>query len=79
MIATHDELDRFHRFANERIDQVGELTLEDCLRLWRDQEETVAEIREADAQFDAGDYLTIDEADTKLREELGFSKPKVVE
>lgn len=70
MTATHDELARFHRFAKVQIDHAGGLTLEDCLRLWRQREETVAEVLEADAQMDAGEFLAINEADVLLRASL---------
>lgn len=79
MAISQDELDRFHRFASERLRQTeAELTLEDCLHLWRSQREeaeTVAAIEQSLQDFAAGRYETLAEVDRELRRELGFPPP----
>ena len=45
------------------------------MRLWREEQEmaeTVADIQRAEENIAAGRYMTLDEADRQIREELGW-------
>jgi predicted transcriptional regulator len=74
MPITLDELDRFHRFARDRIARGdAESTLADCLRDFldqRDREETIADVQRGLADLAAGRWSSLDEVAERLRREL---------
>ncbi len=80
MSTTLEQLDEFHRFARERLSQgEPELSIEDCLRLWRarvEYEETVAAVRQGVEDFEAGRFRSLEEADAEIRKRLGFGPRK---
>jgi hypothetical protein len=73
---TMQQLDEFHRFAAAQIRATeAELSLEECLRRWRrecEERETVAAVNRSLADFEAGRYQSLEEADREMRAELGF-------
>lgn len=76
MSTTLEQLDEFHRFARERLSQgEPELSIEDCLRLWRarvEYEETVAAVRQGVADIEAGRGRPFAEVDAEIRRDLGL-------
>jgi hypothetical protein len=74
------ELAAFQHFIRQRLEAGGSLSPEEALDLWRienplpaEQAETVAALREALAQLDAGDLGTpLDEFDRAFRREHGL-------
>ena len=74
MATTLDELESFHRFAAGKLSNGGaNLTLEDCLRLWRadcDEAETVELIKRGAADIEAGRHHTLGEVDAEIRRRL---------
>ena len=78
MPATVEELERFSRFAAQRL-QAGDESpsLEECLRQWRieqEREATVADILEGHRDFEAGRTQPLDEAFDDVRRMLGWTK-----
>ena len=69
MPLTQDQLDSFHRFATEKIDNGGaDMTMRELLQLWAlenptDEERAeVAEIiRQGDKDIEAGNFQTLDD------------------
>lgn len=68
------DLNEFHRFVGEQLDQGSELTPEDCLDLWRanhpspeELKESVAAVKRALAQVDRGEGITLAEFDRRFR------------
>jgi hypothetical protein len=76
MPVTVVEIEQFADFAKEVASRNdGASSLEDCLRLWREQqemEETIADVLRGVADIEAGRYMTLEEADRRTREELGW-------
>lgn len=76
MTVTIDEIESFADFAKEVASKNnGASSLEDCLRLWREEQEmaeTVAAVRRGEEDFAAGRYSTLEEADAWIRAELGW-------
>ena len=77
MLVTPEQLDQFHRFASERLENAEtELTLDDLVAQWRDEREaTNAALGEAFAQLDAGLEQPLDEAMEEIRQRLGLPEP----
>lgn len=71
MAITRDELESFHQFATGHLNKSAEdLTLEECLRLWRvrrEEAETVEAVIAGVADIAAGRYHTADEVDAEIR------------
>jgi hypothetical protein len=63
LMTTRQQIDSFHRFALEQIDNGGaDLTIDDLYELWRianptdsERADTVAAVKAAYADFEAGD------------------------
>jgi predicted transcriptional regulator len=77
MPTTLDEIERFSRFAQERVHQSDPPpTLEECLEMWRaerEREETVASIRRGKEDIAAGRSMSLEEMDRRIRQEFGYS------
>ena len=77
MTLTLNELDNFHRFAAGKLNNgAGELSLEECLRQWREareEEELIADVQRSLEDIEAGRVHTLDEAVAEIRQELIFS------
>jgi hypothetical protein len=79
MAITKEELDSFHRFVSERMNggRNIDLSLEDCLRQWREQQErceAVSDVRVGMEEEEAGRVRKLKEIDAEIRQELGFSR-----
>lgn len=69
MSTTQDQLDSFHRFASEKLNNGGsEMSLQELYRLWRienpstDERAAVADIiSQGDADIESGNYRPLDE------------------
>jgi hypothetical protein len=77
MPVTRQEIDSFHQFAHSQLgtSQPPE-SLQDCLNQYRQQreyEETVADLRQAKSESEAGLGIPLEEAAELLREELRLS------
>lgn len=70
------ELDQFTRFAQTRLrHDEEELSLEECLRLWRrqsEEDETVVSIQQSLADYEAGRVKSVDDAFENARQQLGM-------
>ncbi len=77
MTINQSDLDSFHHFATNELAHGGpELNLEELISRWqaeRDHAETVASIRRGITDADSGRVHDLDDVDTKIRSELGFS------
>lgn len=80
MPVTIDEIENFADFAKEVASRNnGASSLEDCLRLWREEQEmaeTIAAVRRGEADIAAGRFSTLEEADAWIRAELGSPPQK---
>lgn len=78
MPMTQQEIESFTRFAEARLEADDRhLSLEDCLRLWREQRErtqTIEDIRQGQCDYSAGRAEPLSEAFSDIRRELGRSK-----
>jgi hypothetical protein len=76
MHATQHDLDSFHSFASWSLSKGGrDLSLEDLLQQWRDQQEeveTIASVRRGAADAEAGRVRSLAEVDASIRAELGI-------
>ena len=76
MATIHQEADSFVEFVKQRVpSQDADPSLEECLRLWREQqelEETIAAIKRSEKAFAEGRFMTIEEAGRRIREDLGW-------
>lgn len=67
------ELDAFHRFARGRLsDPTQECSLEDCLREWRERDETIAAIMQGERDDEAGLSVAAEKVIDEIRRELGL-------
>jgi len=74
MAVTRDDLQDFHRFADARLAGGGAGSLLDLAREWesaRQHEESVAALRESDADAQAGRVKPLDGAFSEVRARLG--------
>ena len=70
---TKEELQEFHEFAGERLDQNGRQSLYDLVTEWesaRKHEQSVAAIRESVADLNAGRTVSVDEAFAEAERQL---------
>lgn len=70
---TKEELQEFHEFAGERLDQNGRQSLHDLVTEWessRRHEQSVAAIRESVADLNAGRTVSVDEAFAEAERQL---------
>jgi hypothetical protein len=78
MPMTQQEIESFTRFAEQRLHaDDSALSLEDCLRLWREQRErtqTIEDVRQGLADYAAGRAEPLDRAFNDIRGELGLTK-----
>ena len=78
MPVTKEELERFHQFAAEKLDNGGsQSSLEDLVTLWRQEREhaeTVDDIRQGVKDADAGNAQPLQEAFDDVRRDLGLAK-----
>ena len=75
MAVTNEELESFHHFVSEQINNGGTDSLEECLQLWRnarEEAETIASVQRSLDDVDAGRYQTLEEVDSEIRSEFGF-------
>ena len=72
------ELETFTHFAQQKLSKSElNLSLEDCVRLWRQQAErdaTVDDIRQGRADLDAGLAQPVSEAFDDVRRQLGLAR-----
>lgn len=67
------ELDAFHRFARGRLsDSTQECSLEDCLRERRERDETIADVMQGRRDYEAGLFVSVDDAFDRIHRELGI-------
>ena len=74
MAVTRDDLQEFHRFADAKLAEGGAGSLLDLAREWesaRQNEESVAALRESDADVQAGRVKPLDRAFVEVRARLG--------
>jgi hypothetical protein len=80
MPATIEELNQFTRFAEQKLNgELNGLSLEDCLRAWREaqeEDETIAAIQEGLDDVAAGRFKTIAEVDAEIRQQHGWPLTK---
>jgi hypothetical protein len=79
MPTTIHEIESFTAFARRTGLREDGPSLEECLRLWREEqemEETIADIKAAVKEIEAGQYMSLEEADRQIRQELGWPPPK---
>lgn len=78
MPLTQQELDSFHRFATQKLNNGGAgLSLEECLDLWRlrqGRDESVAAIRQGIADADTGRTRSLADVEAALCDEFGFAR-----
>jgi hypothetical protein len=78
MPITKDDIHEFSRFASESVDARETESLVELARLWeaerREYEETVADIRQGVADYDAGLGKPVNESFAEIRRELGLSE-----
>lgn len=75
MPMTLEEIEDFTAFARKTALKDDGPSLEECLRLWREEQElaeTVAAIKRAEQNFAAGRCMSLEEADRRIRIELGW-------
>jgi len=68
---TQSELNRFHQFARAMVEDGGVESLEECVRMWEEQE-TLAALREAQADIAAGRTKPARQVEAELRAEFGL-------
>ena len=72
------QLDQFTRFAKAKLrEDERELSLEECLQLWRrqiEEDETIADIKQGLADIEAGRVKPLKEAVDDVRRQLGISQ-----
>ena len=75
MPTIHQEVDSFAEFVKQKVpSQDARPSLEECLRLWREEqelEETIAAIKRSEKDFAEGRFMSIEEAGRRIRENLG--------
>lgn len=80
MATVIEEIDSFAEFVRRAANNEKVVpSLEECLRLWREEREraeTIADIKASLAEIEAGNYTTIEEADRIIRSELGWPPRK---
>ncbi len=69
---TQSGLRQFYDFALAEINNGGVASLDECLLNWREYQETVAAIREAQAEVAAGQTIPVEQVEAELREEFGL-------
>lgn len=73
MHVTQHDLDSFHLFASRSLSKGGrDLSLEDLLKQWREELETIASVRRGTKDADAGRVRSLAEVDESIRAELGL-------
>lgn len=75
MPVTLEEIENFTAFARKTALKDDGPSLEECLRLWREEQElaeTIADIKASVAEIEAGNFTTLKEADRIIRAELGW-------
>ena len=72
MPVTHNDLEHFHHFASERLENAEtEMTFDDLVTQCRDERSVTNDaLREAFAQLDAGLEQPLDEAMEEIRQRL---------
>ena len=75
MPVTKEELDSFHHFSSEQLNNGGcDLSFDDCVRLWKEKrEEDLALIRRGVAEADAGLGRPFEEVDAEVCRKFGWS------
>ena len=79
MPTTIEEIESFTAFARKSALREDGPSLEECLRLWREEQElaeTIEDIKRGVADIEAGRYMTLEEADRQIRASLGWPPPK---
>ena len=76
MSVTKEDLQAFHRFADERLDRDGARSLVELAGEWeanrREMEETVADIRQSHADIDASRVSSVSDTFADVRRQLGL-------
>ena len=77
---TQKDVESFHRFAVEKLSDDGvDLSLEECVRLWRaerEEAETIASVRRGEQDIEAGRQHTLEEVDVEIRKRFGQAPRK---
>lgn len=79
MPTTLEEIESFVEYARRTaVGHADGPSLEECLRRWREEqelEETVADINAAVKEIEGGNYMSLEEADRQIRQDLGWPPP----
>jgi hypothetical protein len=81
MAVTIEQVEDFREFALRKLRNGGIPSLEECLRLWREEveeQETLESIRRGEADFEAGRYCTVAEAEAEIRRRLEAMRGEVM-
>lgn len=78
MAVTVQEIEAFSRFASSQIDRESADSLSELVAKWeahqRDYDETVAAVRQGQADFEAGKGKPVEKAFADIREQLGLNQ-----
>lgn len=77
MAATVEEIERFTDFAKLQVVSGNPVSLEECIRQWRVEQErraTVEDILEGRKEYEAGRSQSLPEAFDDVRRALGWTK-----
>jgi hypothetical protein len=69
------ELNEFHRYAVERAEEGGDVSIEECLDAWRaeqERREVVAHVQEGIADADAGRLTDLETFDREFRQRFNI-------
>ncbi len=77
-MTTLQQLDQFTQFAQAKLcNDDDSLSIEECLRLWRQQteeDETIADIEQSQRDFAAGRSMSVKDTFEDVRRRLGISE-----
>ena len=65
-------LQSFHQFLGRQLESVALISPEQALALWREEQETIAAVREGLADVDAGRTKPLDQFDREFRQRHGL-------
>jgi len=76
MAVTKDDLQDFHRFADEKLNNGGSQSLVELAGEWeaqrREMDETIADIRQSHADIEAGRVAPVGDTFADVRKQLGL-------
>lgn len=77
MPVTRDDLEKFQRFADAKLNNGGAESLQQLLDDFEaslEYERSVAAIRQSVAEYEAGEVVSVKEAFDEVRQQLGWTK-----